>query len=166
MRTRSFLSRLQNCLESIFMTSFTNRKAEEAPSPKVGSVSLSLSPLAMQCSTLRFLLWIQCRVSLRIPVLTALHAAPQQSCHTDLKCLLASGLRRSSLAVFSGRAPYGASFHFKRREAGEKHGPTASWLRQGPWLGASSKMAIRPAIPRFRPHLPRAHLRFCFRPVS
>lgn len=47
MRTRSFLSRLQNCLESIFMTSFTNRKAEEAPSPKVGSVSLSLSPLAI-----------------------------------------------------------------------------------------------------------------------
>lgn len=45
MRTRSFLSRLQNCLESIFMTSFTNRKAEEAPSPKVGSVSLSLSVL-------------------------------------------------------------------------------------------------------------------------
>jgi hypothetical protein len=54
---------------------------------------------------------------------------------TDLKCLLASGLHRSSLAVFSGRALYGASFHFKRREAREEHGPSASWLRQGPGWG-------------------------------
>lgn len=162
MRTRSFLSRLQNCLESIFMTSFTNRKAEEAPSPKVGSVSLSLSPLS--CLPLRPLPPPPPSIP---PHAGALGEAGRPWVrHTDLKCLLASGLRRSSLAVFSGRAPYGASFHFKRREAGEKHGPTASWLRQGPWLGASSKMAIRPAIPRFRPHLPRAHLRFCFRPVS